>query len=53
MRRPGCAVGGFVVDEDANAGWCDGSPIEIVATVELGVGGELRIDAGAVEEVES
>jgi hypothetical protein len=53
MRRPGCAVGGFVVDEDANAGWCDGSPIEIVAAVELGVGGELRVDAGAAEEVES
>jgi hypothetical protein len=53
MRRPGCAVGGFVVDEDVNAGWCNGSPIEIVAAVKLGVGGELGVDAGAAEEVES
>jgi hypothetical protein len=41
------------VDEDADAGWRDGSSVEVVAAMELGVGGELGVDAGATEEVES
>jgi hypothetical protein len=49
MRRPGGAVGGFVMDEDANARWCDRSPIEIIAAMELGIGRELGVDAGAAE----
>jgi hypothetical protein len=53
MSRPGCVVGKFFVDEDADAGWRNGSMIEIVAAVELGIGGELGVDAGAAEEVES
>jgi hypothetical protein len=53
MSRPGGAVGGFFVNEDADARWRDGSAIEIVAAMELGVGGELWVEAGAAEEVES
>jgi hypothetical protein len=41
------------VDEDVDAGWRNGSSSEILAAVELGIGGELGVDAGAAEEVES
>ena len=37
--------------EDANVGWSEGRPIEIVVPVELGVGGQLWVDSGSAQEI--
>ena len=36
MRRPRRSVVRLFVDEDTNAGWCNGGAVEVVGAIELG-----------------
>ena len=45
MRRPGSAFAGFDVGEDANAWRGEWGAVAIESAMDLGVGGEFRIDA--------
>lgn len=52
VRCPCFADGGWFVDEDSCAGWCERRSIEVEGAVDLRPGGELGVDAGRAEEVE-
>ena len=39
-------------DQVVHAGWGQGSAIEIVMAMELGMGGEFRIDSRAAHQIE-
>jgi len=50
--RPGFSDSGFFVDLDSGARWGEGRAVVVEGAVELGLGGETGVDAGAAEEVE-
>lgn len=52
MWCPCAPVGWFFVDEDFDSRRCNGSPVEIESSMDLGPSGEFWVDAGAAEEIE-
>jgi hypothetical protein len=52
MWGPGLAIGWLFMGEDLDSWGCNWGAIEIIAPMDLFPGGELRVDAGASEEVE-
>ena len=52
MRRPGFADGWLLVDENSGSWWREWRAVEVEGAVDLGVGGEAWVDAGAAEQVE-
>ena len=53
MTGTGAADGQDFIEKDSSAGWCKGRAIQIVGAVELGFGGNLRVDAVRRENIES
>jgi hypothetical protein len=53
MWGPGSALGGFFMDEDANARRGNGRAVEVEVAKKLSPSGEFRIQAGATEKIES
>jgi hypothetical protein len=53
VRGPGAAFVGLFKDKDVDAGRGDGRAIEIVGAVDLGPSGELRVESGASEKIET
>jgi hypothetical protein len=51
MWGPGCPVVWFLVDEKVGARWCHRVCGEIILSEDLGIGGELGVDAGCPQEV--
>ena len=49
---PSASVFGLDVEDDFGSGWCKGRTIEVENSVELSVGGKLRIEARLAQHVE-
>ena len=49
---PGAADSLDFIDKDSSVGWCKGQAIEIVGAVELGFGGNARVNARRPEKIE-
>lgn len=53
MSGPGFTYLGLFMDEDLGSDWSQWGAIEIEGTMELGLGRQLGVDAGASEQVQS